>query len=103
MLKKDATRDDNTPSMIPNLDYKPPPWAVEPSSEYTYGVDVIKNGVLVESIDFNHRAASTYIVVGRLPICDIHLDHPSISRSLFVGFTSQNFISVVVNQLASLI
>uniref|UniRef100_A0A915AXV5 FHA domain-containing protein n=3 Tax=Parascaris TaxID=6254 RepID=A0A915AXV5_PARUN len=78
--KKDAGGDDSTPSMIPNLDYKPPPWAVEPSSEYIYGVDVIKSGMLIESIPFSRRAASTYVVVGRLPVCDIHLDHPSISR-----------------------
>lgn len=64
----------------PNLDYVPPPFAAEPSDDVQYGFEVIKNGIIIERIDFMRRKAGTFVVIGRLPSCDIQLQHPTISR-----------------------
>ncbi|KHN78187.1 Uncharacterized protein Tcan_03586 [Toxocara canis] len=80
---KDARGEDATTILslaATTLDYKPPPWAIVPSIEDHYGLDIIKNGTLVQSIDFAQRKVSSFLVIGRLPCCDIQLDHPSISR-----------------------
>ncbi|MCP9258357.1 FHA domain protein [Dirofilaria immitis] len=64
----------------PNLEYVPPPFAVEPSKNISYGFEVIKNGTVIDRIDFGKRKARTFLVIGRLPSCDIQLEHPTISR-----------------------
>ncbi|OZC06483.1 FHA domain protein, partial [Onchocerca flexuosa] len=64
----------------PSLEYIPPPFAVEPLSDINYGFEVIKNGTVIDRIDFRRRKAGTFVVVGRLPSCDIQLEHPTISR-----------------------
>ncbi|VDK57268.1 unnamed protein product [Anisakis simplex] len=64
----------------PKLDYKPPCWALEPNVEDGYGIEVIKNGTIVESVDFKNSKSSNHFVIGRLPLCDMTLDHPTISR-----------------------
>ncbi|VDM40481.1 unnamed protein product [Toxocara canis] len=82
-FQKDARGEDATTILslaATTLDYKPPPWAIVPSIEDHYGLDIIKNGTLVQSIDFAQRKVSSFLVIGRLPCCDIQLDHPSISR-----------------------
>ncbi|VDK80073.1 unnamed protein product [Onchocerca ochengi] len=64
----------------PSLEYIPPSFAVEPSSDINYGFEVIKNGTVIDRIDFGRRKAGTFVVIGRLPSCDIQLEHPTISR-----------------------
>uniref|UniRef100_A0A0R3RW07 FHA domain-containing protein n=1 Tax=Elaeophora elaphi TaxID=1147741 RepID=A0A0R3RW07_9BILA len=64
----------------PNLEYVPPPFAVEPSNDIHYGFEVIKNGTVIDRIDLGKRKAGTFVVIGRLPSCDIQLEHPTISR-----------------------
>jgi len=41
-------------------------------------MEVIKNGVIIEKISI--PKTEEFIVLGRLPLCDIQMDHPSISR-----------------------
>ncbi|VDK83460.1 unnamed protein product [Litomosoides sigmodontis] len=87
LSKEDGARDtasDVTAPVIsiaqPNLEYVPPPFAVEPSNDVHYGFEVIKNGTVIDRVDFGTRKAGTFVVIGRLPSCDIQLEHPTISR-----------------------
>ena len=57
------------------LQYKEPSWSGRPSSAYK--IEVLKSGVILETIDLHEK---NYHVIGRLPICDISLAHPTISR-----------------------
>uniref|UniRef100_A0A0N5AJ71 FHA domain-containing protein n=1 Tax=Syphacia muris TaxID=451379 RepID=A0A0N5AJ71_9BILA len=68
------------PAELPQLNYTVPDWACEPPPEMNYGFDVIKSGTLLETIEFSKRRFPTYIVIGRLDVCDIQMNHPSISR-----------------------
>ncbi|CAG9536161.1 unnamed protein product [Cercopithifilaria johnstoni] len=80
---KDIVMDATVPVISitqPNLEYVPPPFAVEPSDDIHYGFEVIKNGIIIDSVNFEKRKAETFIVIGRLPSCDIQLEHPTISR-----------------------
>ena len=58
------------------LPYTEPAWSGKPPSGL-YQLLVIKNGVEIGTVDVSSRS---YCVCGRLPSCDIHLEHPSISR-----------------------
>lgn len=60
------------------ISYESPPWASEPSENCGYGFDVLKNGSLIDQISL--EGCGSFIVFGRLPECDIQLEHPSISR-----------------------
>ncbi|KAK5974012.1 Kanadaptin [Trichostrongylus colubriformis] len=64
----------------PELHYTPPPWAAVPEPGLGYKLEVVKNGTIVGCFDLDIRKHSTFIVIGRLPNCDVVLDHPSISR-----------------------
>lgn len=44
-----------------------------------YKLEVIKDGMIIQSENL-HDSAKSYSVFGRLPSCDIVLQHPSISR-----------------------
>lgn len=87
MLLQDTASDVTEPLISitqPNLEYVPPPFAVEPSNDDHYGFEVIKNGIVIDRVDFGRRKAGTFVVIGRLPSCDIQLEHPTISR-YFLG------------------
>ncbi len=58
------------------LAYTEPQWSGKPESKL-YQLLVVKNGVEVDSIELSDKC---YYVCGRLPTCDLHLQHPSISR-----------------------
>eukprot|EP01132_Coremiostelium_polycephalum_P004818 gene4818-6006_t len=64
---------------IPNVEYiyKEPFWSQIPTHDYKF--EVIKNGTVIETIDLSKKS---YYLIGRLPpsICDISLEHPTISR-----------------------
>ncbi|PIO70560.1 FHA domain protein [Teladorsagia circumcincta] len=64
----------------PELHYTPPPWASVPEPGQGYKLEVVKNGTIVGYFDLDIRKHSTFVVIGRLPNCDVILDHPSISR-----------------------
>lgn len=60
---------------IPPLPYREPVWSSLPEEPST--LEIIKNGALMNEINLG---AKNFFVFGRLPTCDIVLDHPSISR-----------------------
>lgn len=61
---------------FPSLPYTEPSWG-GPSPVSHYALEILKNGTIVDTVPLTHRS---YFVVGRLPVCDVSLEHPSISR-----------------------
>ncbi|KAJ7991032.1 hypothetical protein DPEC_G00293030 [Dallia pectoralis] len=59
----------------PPVPYSEPPWAGV--SDITYSLEILKNGTIVDTVPLTQQS---YFVVGRLPVCDVSLEHPSISR-----------------------
>ena len=59
----------------PELSYVEPHWSGKPANPHS--LTVIKNGAVVDEVDISEKG---YHVFGRLPTCDIPMDHPSISR-----------------------
>lgn len=59
----------------PPLPYTEPPWGGV--ARIPYALEILKNGVIVDSVPLTQQG---YFVVGRLPLCDVSLEHPSISR-----------------------
>lgn len=62
----------------PPLDYETPSWACPPCIPYR--LEVIKNGQVIEELDFEPVVTTDHLVLGRLPFCDLRMDHGSISR-----------------------
>lgn len=60
---------------VPELPYKEPTWSGIP--EELYSLEVLKNGCIVSTIDLTSKP---FHVFGRLPNCDVSLEHPSVSR-----------------------
>ncbi|EKX48972.1 hypothetical protein GUITHDRAFT_44954, partial [Guillardia theta CCMP2712] len=59
--------------------YEKPPWAgVPPADKFPYFLEVLKNGTIVEKIDLQNKDA--FLVGRNADVCDVVLDHPSISR-----------------------
>ncbi|KAF7655758.1 hypothetical protein LDENG_00051070 [Lucifuga dentata] len=61
---------------FPPLPYTEPCWGGT-SPGVPYELEVLKNGAIVDKVPLTH---GSYFVVGRLPVCDVSLEHPSISR-----------------------
>ncbi len=60
----------------PAKSYTPPSWAGE--VKHKFGLEMLKEGSTLENIDLSTKS---YFIVGRTGReCDIHLQHPSISR-----------------------
>ncbi|XP_010890672.2 kanadaptin isoform X1 [Esox lucius] len=59
----------------PPVPYSEPPWAG--LSDIPYSLEILKNGTIVDTVPLTQQS---YFVVGRLPVCDVSLEHPSISR-----------------------
>uniref|UniRef100_A0A1I7Y8S5 FHA domain-containing protein n=1 Tax=Steinernema glaseri TaxID=37863 RepID=A0A1I7Y8S5_9BILA len=80
-LKRPALPKSLAPPLVnASLDYEAPDWALTPSEGADYKLEVIKGGRIVENIDLAKRKNPTFVVIGRLPQCDIVLEHPSMSR-----------------------
>ena len=62
---------------VPRLPYTVPHWSGEPPRDQTFSLSVIKNGTIIDELGLSGKA---YLVFGRLPSCDVPLEHPSISR-----------------------
>ncbi|XP_062863345.1 kanadaptin isoform X2 [Trichomycterus rosablanca] len=60
---------------FPPLPYSEPPWAGVTTIPYSF--ELLKNGAIQVTVPLTKQS---YFVVGRLPVCDISLEHPSISR-----------------------
>lgn len=61
----------------PPVPYTEPPWGGKPPDSRPYALEILKNGAIVDTVPLNQRG---FFVVGRLPVCDVSLEHPSISR-----------------------
>lgn len=61
---------------FPPLPYTEPVWGGTPP-DVDYALEILKNGTVVDTVPLTSRS---YFVVGRLPVCDVSLEHPSISR-----------------------
>ncbi len=63
----------------PTLPYEEPDWAGLPPSDESnkFWLEVIKGGALIETIPLVGKSVFT---VGRLPHCDVKMEHPSMSR-----------------------
>lgn len=61
---------------FPPIPYTEPPWGGK-APDIPYALEILKNGTIVDKVPLTH---SSYFVVGRLPVCDVSLEHPSISR-----------------------
>uniref|UniRef100_A0AAY4AFS1 FHA domain-containing protein n=1 Tax=Denticeps clupeoides TaxID=299321 RepID=A0AAY4AFS1_9TELE len=59
----------------PPLPYSEPPWGGPPGPRYE--LEILKSGRIVDKVPLGQRG---HFVVGRLPVCDVSLEHPSISR-----------------------
>ena len=60
----------------PKVNYTPPEWSAAPT--HPFRLEVIKNGAVVESVDVANKA---FVLIGRQEdVCDIAMQHPSISR-----------------------
>lgn len=60
---------------VPELPYKEPSWSGIPEDLFT--LEVLKNGCIISNIDLTSKP---FHVFGRLPNCDVSLEHPSVSR-----------------------
>lgn len=56
------------------IPYKEPSWGGIAEEEYRF--EVLKNGTIVDNIKLD----KSFIVFGRLPSCDVPMEHPSLSR-----------------------
>ncbi|XP_068608047.1 kanadaptin [Brachionichthys hirsutus] len=61
---------------FPPIPYTEPPWGGK-ASDVPYALEILKNGAIVDTVPLTQRS---HFVVGRLPVCDVTLEHPSISR-----------------------
>ncbi|KAI3367265.1 hypothetical protein L3Q82_008310 [Scortum barcoo] len=61
---------------FPPIPYTEPSWGGK-APDAPYSLEILKNGTIVDQVPLTAR---TYSVVGRLPVCDVSLEHPSISR-----------------------
>jgi len=59
---------------IPLL-YEPPFWSGKPKTQYR--LELLKDGISKGDIDFCNKG---FYLFGRAPVCDVILDHPSVSR-----------------------
>lgn len=55
--------------------YSEPNWGGKPTEEYSF--EILKSGVILEKIDLTEKS---FHVVGRSPLCNLSLGHPTISR-----------------------
>lgn len=58
--------------------YIEPKWSKEPDSDVIYNLEVLKTGVIVDEIKSLQN--KSFWIFGRLPTCDVMMEHPTISR-----------------------
>ncbi|KAG0291261.1 Kanadaptin [Linnemannia gamsii] len=63
------------PPNAPPLKYQKPAWSGYPNQQFFF--EVIKNGVVVDKIQ---APLKEFLTIGRLPMCDLEMEHPSLSR-----------------------
>lgn len=61
--------------------YTPPEWSASGRNEFGIYLEVIKGGVVVDTLPLPRTDGRSYVVAGRMKtVCDLPLAHPSISR-----------------------
>ena len=60
------------------LAYEEPSWGGAPDSDSGYFIEVLKGGSIVQTIKL---VGKSYFCIGRLPQCDLYMEHPSLSRN----------------------
>uniref|UniRef100_A0A1Q3EY53 Putative anion exchanger adaptor protein kanadaptin n=1 Tax=Culex tarsalis TaxID=7177 RepID=A0A1Q3EY53_CULTA len=63
---------------IPPVPYREPAWSRKCDPALNYGLEVLKNGVIIEEVKQLQNKA--FWLFGRLPNCDVNMAHPTISR-----------------------
>lgn len=69
-------------TQAPPLSYEKPSWSSEPL--FDYSVEVLKNGASIETIQGPKKE---FITIGRLPICDMPMEHP-VSWCIYIFYVS---------------
>ncbi|KAF7727182.1 Kanadaptin [Apophysomyces ossiformis] len=62
---------ENTEQIAPTFAYSKPTWAGVAS--FDYGFEVLKGGITIENIKCPKK---DHITIGRLPLCDVQMEHP---------------------------
>ncbi|KAJ3301121.1 Kanadaptin [Kappamyces sp. JEL0829] len=89
-----ATQDQPTQkTAVPPLSYREPEWAAPPTQPYFF--EIIKEGVLLGKSGI---IEDSKVVAGRLPVCDIEIEHPSASRYHAVIQFKENSTSIGLTQ-----
>ncbi|KAF9153716.1 Kanadaptin [Linnemannia schmuckeri] len=73
--QQQSSKPSGPPPNAPPLKYQKPAWSGYPNQQFFF--EVIKNGVLVDKIQAPLRE---FLTIGRLPMCDLEMEHPSLSR-----------------------
>uniref|UniRef100_A0A0N4ZG86 FHA domain-containing protein n=1 Tax=Parastrongyloides trichosuri TaxID=131310 RepID=A0A0N4ZG86_PARTI len=60
--------------------YIPPEWGMDVPDDSLYYIDIIKEGVIAQTVKLNKTKNKSYFTIGRTPENDIIMLHPSISR-----------------------
>ena len=78
-------KDDKSSAVAPKatipavpLAYEEPSWGGAPDSDSGYFLEVLKGGSIVQTIKL---VGKSYFCIGRLPQCDLYMEHPSLSRN----------------------
>ncbi|PAV65033.1 hypothetical protein WR25_16534 isoform J [Diploscapter pachys] len=79
-VPEENPKSDRMSIAAPVLHYTPPTWACDPPAESGYKLEIVKNGTIVDTINLETRKHGTFVLIGRLPNCDLMLEHPSMSR-----------------------
>jgi len=62
-------------AQTPPLQYLEPSWGGV--SDKPYYLEILKNGTIVDTVKLENKS---FFTIGRLPVCDVPFEHPSLSR-----------------------
>ncbi|EDO32995.1 predicted protein [Nematostella vectensis] len=62
---------------FPEIPYKEPTWSGLVDNGENYSLELLKNGCIISTLDLTSKP---YYLFGRLPNCDVVMEHPSVSR-----------------------
>ena len=75
--KRKLSSDPHSSKQLISLPYTEPEWSGVPEEEDDYSFEILKNGQIIDTLALKKKA---FFVFGRLPSCDVTLEHPSLSR-----------------------
>ena len=75
--KENVPEEKSAPVIAPAFQYQEPSWGGVPDPDRVYTLEILKNGTIVDTFKL---VGKSYFTVGRLPICDVPFEHPSLSR-----------------------